>query len=193
MRRLWPPVEGRHKLPARDRARLACCGSHHLRLSHGYSVSSCADVQSAQRSAPASCTAGGFGPSVRPSVGQSVSRQVIRPVIRSAWPVWCCVYCSLGASRSSACYIETKPAFTRIGQLNFNGCMRWRLHLHKQECSLTLRSSGTPTAWRAGYRAQGLRPILLSLSSAPRCWHPLSSNVSPRTPSPRFVHSGFGT
>ena len=42
---------------------------------------------------------------------------------------------------------------------------------------LTRRSSGTPTARRAGHRAQGLRPILRSLSSASRRWHPLSSTL----------------
>ena len=49
---------------------------------------------------------------------------------------------------------------------------------------LTLRSSGTPTARRAGHRAQGLRPILRSLSSTPRCWRPLSFTLGTANPMP---------
>jgi hypothetical protein len=49
-------------------------------------------------------------------------------------------------------------------------------HQEAQRC-LTLRSSGAPTSRRAGHQAQGLRPILRLLSSAPRCWLPLTSNV----------------
>jgi hypothetical protein len=49
-------------------------------------------------------------------------------------------------------------------------------HQESQRC-LTPRSSGAPTSRRAGHQAQGLRPILRLLSSAPRCWLPLTSNV----------------
>jgi hypothetical protein len=49
-----------------------------------------------------------------------------------------------------------------------------------QRC-LTHRSSGAPTSRRTGHQAQGLRPILRLLSSAPRCWLPLTSNVRQHT------------
>jgi hypothetical protein len=49
-------------------------------------------------------------------------------------------------------------------------------HQEAQRC-LTHRSSGAPTARRARHQAQGLRPILRLLSSTPRCWLPLTSNV----------------
>jgi hypothetical protein len=49
-------------------------------------------------------------------------------------------------------------------------------HQEARRC-LTPRSSGAPTSRRAGHQAQGLRPILRLLSSAPRCWLPLTSNV----------------
>ena len=45
---------------------------------------------------------------------------------------------------------------------------------------LTFRSSGAPTACRAGHQALGLRPILRLLSSAPCRCRPLNSNVRPR-------------
>jgi hypothetical protein len=44
-------------------------------------------------------------------------------------------------------------------------------------CCLTLRSSRAPTACHAGHQAQGLRPILRLLSSAPHRRCRLSSNV----------------
>ena len=44
---------------------------------------------------------------------------------------------------------------------------------------LTPRSSGAPTACRAGHQAPGLRPILRLLSSATYRCRPLSSNVRP--------------
>jgi hypothetical protein len=48
-----------------------------------------------------------------------------------------------------------------------------------RECSLTLHSSGAPTAWRTAWQVQGLRPILHLPVSAPRCRAPLNSNVRP--------------
>ena len=55
-------------------------------------------------------------------------------------------------------------------------------HQRNTRCGLTLRSSGTPTARRAGHRAQGLRPILRSLSNASRRWRPLSSTLGSTKP-----------
>jgi hypothetical protein len=49
-------------------------------------------------------------------------------------------------------------------------------HQESQRC-LTPRSSGAPKSRRTGHQAQGLRPILRLLSSTPRCWLPLTSNV----------------
>ena len=48
-----------------------------------------------------------------------------------------------------------------------------------RQCSLTLRSSGAPTAVRAGQQAQGLRPILRLLPGTHCRRRPLSSNVRP--------------
>jgi hypothetical protein len=61
------------------------------------------------------------------------------------------------------------------------GCVSRTVGQCKQEAQrcLTHRSSGAPTSRRAGHQAQGLRPILRLLSSAPRCWLPLTSNVRP--------------
>jgi hypothetical protein len=59
-------------------------------------------------------------------------------------------------------------------------------HQEAQRC-LTLRSSGAPTSRRAGHQAQGLRPILRLLSSTPRCWLPLTSNVRQHVQAPRFA------
>ena len=61
----------------------------------------------------------------------------------------------------------------------------WSKTSHFWRCSrvlrgLTIRSSGAPTAWHTGHQALGLRPILRLLSSAPRHWRQLSSNVRPR-------------
>jgi hypothetical protein len=50
------------------------------------------------------------------------------------------------------------------------------------KCGLTPRSSGAPTAWHTGHQALGLRPILRLLSSVPRHYCPLSSNVRPHSP-----------
>ena len=47
-------------------------------------------------------------------------------------------------------------------------------------CCLTPRSSRAPTAWHAGHQAQGLRPTMRLLSSAPRCRCRLNSNVRQR-------------
>jgi hypothetical protein len=55
-------------------------------------------------------------------------------------------------------------------------------------CGLTLRSSGAPTAWHTGHQAQGLRPILRLLSSAPYRWLPLTSNVRHRIQSDLLIH-----
>jgi hypothetical protein len=49
---------------------------------------------------------------------------------------------------------------------------------------LTPRSSGAPTAWRAGHQALGLRPILRLLSSVPCRRRPLSSNVRQHSQTP---------
>ena len=62
--------------------------------------------------------------------------------------------------------------WARHGRVKLRSCQRPRSPSTAR--GLTLRSSGKPTARRAGHRAQGLRPILRSLSSAPRCWRPLS-------------------
>ena len=47
----------------------------------------------------------------------------------------------------------------------------------RRQRGLTTRSSGAPTAWHTDHQALGLRPILRLLSSVPRRWRPLSSNV----------------
>jgi hypothetical protein len=69
------------------------------------------------------------------------------------------------------------------------GCVSRTVGQCKQEAQrcLTLRSSGAPTSRRTGHQAQGLRPILRLLSSAPRCWLPLTSNVRQHTQAVRFA------
>jgi hypothetical protein len=69
------------------------------------------------------------------------------------------------------------------------GCVSRTVGQCKQEAHrcLTPRSSGAPTSRRAGHQAQGLRPILRLLPSAPRCWLPLTSNVRQHTRSLRFA------
>jgi hypothetical protein len=59
-------------------------------------------------------------------------------------------------------------------------------HQEAQRC-LTPRSSGAPTSRRTGHQAQGLRPILRLLSSAPRCRLPLTSNVRQHARALRFA------
>jgi hypothetical protein len=59
-------------------------------------------------------------------------------------------------------------------------------HQEAQRC-LTPRSSGAPTSRRTGHQAQGLRPILRLLSSTPRCWLPLTSNVRQHIQALRFA------
>ena len=62
-----------------------------------------------------------------------------------------------------------------------------------QQCGLTPRSSGPPTAWRTDRQALGLRPILRLPAGAPRCRGPLNSNVRPHetptvaSPPPRIA------
>ena len=58
-----------------------------------------------------------------------------------------------------------------------------------RRCRLTPRSSGAPTACRAGHQALGLRPILRLLSSTPCRRRPLSSNV--RHPVTHLDQSGL--
>jgi hypothetical protein len=69
------------------------------------------------------------------------------------------------------------------------GCVSRTVGQCKQEAQrcLTLRSSGAPTAWRTGHQAQGLRPILRLLSSTPRCWLPLTSNVRRHIPTMQYA------
>jgi hypothetical protein len=59
-----------------------------------------------------------------------------------------------------------------------------------QRC-LTHRSSGAPTSRRAGHQAQGLRPILRLLSSTPRCWLPLTSNVRHHAKPTAHIRMGY--
>jgi hypothetical protein len=73
------------------------------------------------------------------------------------------------------------------------GCSRSRASLtvgqcnQEAQCCLTHRSSGAPTSRRTGHQAQGLRPILRLLSSTPRCWLPLTSNVRQHSHAVRYA------
>jgi hypothetical protein len=91
--------------------------------------------------------------------------------------------CLLGAAKAGRLSGASGQILAAVGRVS-----RTVAQCHQEaQCCLTPRSSGAPTSRRAGHQAQGLRPILRLLSSAPRCWLPLTSNVRQHVRALRFA------